>query len=371
MRSWGVSLEWIGLLKILALPWMLKFLWAPRFDRGGRIRGILLMQSLTVILLLCAAWLDPTSAQTGAIFALCFILLLLNICSAIQDTATDGFAVRLLPSFALGVGNSLQVAGYKVGLLIGGSGLLLLVGYVGWTSALYLIAAILASGSILVYFGAKAANDEPLPAPSCNRLSIWHIYREFFSYAGVKHALCIVVIYKLGDSLGSAMIRPMLIDSGFSLSDVGQITLVASLISLPAAWLGGLMFSRVGELWALLSLGALQMMGLLAWAWVAFATPGQSLIFIVAIFEQCTDVASTVALFAFMMRQCRPGCESGDYTAMACLQAALAGAIGALSGFVASAFGYLGLFLLAALIAGAVLMFIPRMYSRIHPAATV
>ena len=33
LRQHGVDLAWIGLLKLLALPWLLKVLWAPWVDR--------------------------------------------------------------------------------------------------------------------------------------------------------------------------------------------------------------------------------------------------------------------------------------------------------------------------------------------------
>ena len=55
LRQQGVDLAWIGLLKLLALPWLLKVLWAPWVDRMasprlGHHRGWILPLQATVIL---------------------------------------------------------------------------------------------------------------------------------------------------------------------------------------------------------------------------------------------------------------------------------------------------------------------------------
>ena len=71
------------------------------------------------------------------------------------------------------------------------------------------------------------------------------------------------------------------------------------------------------------------------------------LVYAVALFEQCADGMSTVALFAVMMRQCRAEHEGADFTLQACVQLLLAGVVGALSGVLAKVLGYQALFLTA------------------------
>ena len=66
---------------------------------------------------------------------------MINLAAATQDVATDGLAVRLLPERWRGLGNSLQVGGYKLGMLVSGSGLLLVVGSLGWNVSMGLLAA--------------------------------------------------------------------------------------------------------------------------------------------------------------------------------------------------------------------------------------
>ena len=69
LRAEGVSLEHIGLASLLALPWGLKFLWAPVVDavgsaRFGRRRSwIVPLQVLAVAVFL----LTPTAPENAAI----------------------------------------------------------------------------------------------------------------------------------------------------------------------------------------------------------------------------------------------------------------------------------------------------------------
>ena len=57
---------------------------------------------------------------------------LVNLVAATQDIATDGLTVRILPERWRGLGNSLQVGGYKVGMIVSGAGLLLVIDALGW-----------------------------------------------------------------------------------------------------------------------------------------------------------------------------------------------------------------------------------------------
>jgi hypothetical protein len=48
------------------------------------------------------------------------VLTLLNVTAATQDIATDGLAVSRLALCLRGLGNSVQLIGYKIGMVLGG-----------------------------------------------------------------------------------------------------------------------------------------------------------------------------------------------------------------------------------------------------------
>jgi MFS family permease len=156
-----------------------------------------------------------------------------------------------------------------------------------------------------------------------------------------------VLTFKLGDSLGSPMIKPMLVDQGWSTGALGQLTLISSLAGIGGAMLGGLLYARIGVLRALILFGILQAIGIAALAVLVGQGANTGLVYAVTLFEQVADGMSTVALFAAMMRMCRPEHEGADFTLQASAQLLLSGFVGASSGVLAKALGYEGLFVVA------------------------
>ncbi|HSC83450.1 MAG TPA: MFS transporter [Pseudomonas sp.] len=363
LRQHGVDLGLIGLLKLLALPWLLKVLWAPWIDRIGSTRlghhrgWILPLQGVVIVCLGALALLAPQQVFGGGFWLLLALLLCINLAASSQDVATDGLAVRLLPERWRGLGNSLQVGGYKVGMLASGSGLLLLIGPLGWNLSLALLAAALLLLSVPIWrfrerelLPRQAAQAEPAGAGL-----LWRHYRGLLAQPGMWAWLAVVLTFKLGDALGSPMIKPMLVDQGWEPAALGQLTLISSLAGIGGALLGGLLYARIGALRALLGFGALQALGIAGMALLVGAGSKPLLVYGLCLFEQVADGMSTVTLFALMMRMCRPEHEGADFTLQASTQLLLAGLVGACSGVLAKWLGYQALFIGAGVLGVAML----------------
>jgi len=366
LRQYQVSLEYIGFLKLLALPWMLKFLWAPYVDRfhfrstGPHRSWILPMQLLVIILLLVLARLDPQRIFSGYLVPFFAVLLLLNFASATQDIATDGLTVKLLTKRWRGLGNSIQVSAYKLGLIIGGSLLLLAVERLGWSATFTLLASTLAllTLPVLLFRERPDSNElgEARPRGGAGPGYLWRDYRHFLRRPGIGWWLPVLFTYKLGDAVGSGMVKPMLVDAGFSLSEIGTLTLSASLTGMVAAVAGGLLYYRWGPRTCLLLFGLMQAIGIAGFALIATGRVDAVTVYGVSLFEQVADAMSTVVLFALMMELCRPNHEGADYSLQACLQVIVGGLAGAGSGWLASWLGYGGHFALAGLLGAAALV---------------
>jgi len=369
LREYRVPLEYIGYLKLLALPWMLKFLWAPYVDRyhfrstGPHRSWILPMQLLVIALLLIVARLDPETVFAGYLLPFLAALLLLNLCCATQDIATDGLAVKLLPSQWRGLGNSIQVSGYKLGLILGGGVLLVAIDRYGWAASFCSLALLLTLSTLPILRlreapGSNAPAGPPPVAPAPGFL--WRSNRDFFRQPGMGRWLAVLLTYKLADSLGSAMIKPLLVDAGLTLSGIGTLTLMASIAGMAAAVAGGLLYYRLGPRVTLLGFGLLQAIGIAAYALVPLGWSGTTAVYAIALFEQAADGMSTVVLFALMMDQCRVNHEGADYSLQACCQVILSGLAGAASGWLAGALGYELHFLGSGMLG--VLMLLPAWY---------
>jgi MFS family permease len=358
LRQFQVPLEQIGFLKLLALPWMLKFLWAPFVDRfhfrgtGPHRSWIIPMQLLVITLLLGLAWLDPQRIMGDYLLPFFAVLLLLNFCSATQDIATDGLTVKMLTKRWRGLGNSIQVSAYKLGMIIGGSLLLVAIDRIGWPATFSALAGLLALLTVPVLLLREPPGiNEPAGAQARQPAGagyLWRNNRDFFRRRGIGLWLAVLLTYKLGDALGSGMVKPMLVDAGFSLSAIGTLTLAASIAGMLAAVLGGLLYYRWGPRRTLLLFGLLQAAGIGGFALIAAGRADAVTVYGVSLFEQMADGMSTVVLFALMMEQCRAGHEGADYSLQTCLQVLLGGLAGAASGWLASRLGYGTHFLLAA-----------------------
>lgn len=380
LRQHGVDLALIGLLKLLALPWLLKVLWAPWIDRLasprlGHHRGwILPLQSGVIACVAALALLAPQTLFGSGLWLLLGLLLLINLLASTQDIATDGLTVRLLPERWRGLGNSLQVGGYKVGMIVSGSGLLLVIDPLGWNLAVGLVAGLILLMTVPIWLFPERRVLPFQPALAENALGprlLFDHYRGLLAQPGMLLWLAVVLTFKLGDSLGSPMIKPMLVDQGWSTGALGQLTLISSLAgiggALLGALLGGLLYARIGVLRALILFGALQAIGIAALALLVGQGANTGLVYAVTLFEQVADGMSTVALFAAMMRMCRPEHEGADFTLQASAQLLLSGFVGASSGVLAKALGYEGLFVGAGVL-GMLVLVVVLLHGRRKPA---
>jgi MFS family permease len=362
MRSYGVGLEWIGLIKLLALPWLLKFLWAPFIDQyWQRKYWILLFQGLVITLLLVLSMFNPETIFDRYLIPFLLLLFLLNTCSASQDIASDGLAVQQLPVRYLGFANSIQVGAYKIGLILGGTALLIVLDHWGWqyTFQLFALMLLLTLIPIALFKGGSASTS--CLEPVCH-VSFMAAMRGFLAQKQILPWLCVIITYKMSDGLGSGMIKPMLIDHGYSLADIGYLTSTSSIIGILGAALSGFLFLKMSCRQSLLYFGAFQALTIGLLAFIPQVIESVYWVYTLTLMEQFADGLSTVALFAAMMTQCRKGLEGTDYTLQTSFQLMGSGMAALGSGFIAANLGYPALFLFAALLGFSTLVFILFFY---------
>jgi MFS family permease len=366
LREQGVSLELIGFAKLLALPWFLKCFWAPVIDRYGsqrfgHYRGwILLLQSLCVVPLCLLAWLEPAWLFNQHLILFVVLAVLVNACMATQDVATDALAVRYLPATWRGLGNSVQVAGYKLGMLAGGNGLLWVIATLGWAAGFQSVAALLC----LLLLPAIFFREPPkvVQGRFCDTapLNISQQLRGLCARPEMRVWLPVLLTYKLADAMGSTMIKPMLVDAGYTLAQIGTLGMISSIAGMLAAFLAGTLCYWLGVWRTLFYGGLLQAAGLGLYAWVATGGCSLEQVYAISVFEQVADAVSTVSLFAVMMGFCRQEHEGGDYTLQMTLFMVLSGIMSLGSGVMAAQLGLPLFFVATALIGCMTLVFVQR-----------
>ena len=279
LRSEGVDLKSIGLFALISLPFTWKFLWAPIFDRYspasfipgmGRRRSWML---ITQILLLCSIPLFGAYNPQLDIWTIAYLAGVVAIFSASQDIVLDAYRRELLLDIELGLGNVVHVNAYKIAGLIPGSLSLILADYLPWNTVFLITALFMLPGLAMTIF-----IKEPLlkkGAPKTLRAAVTEPFYEFIGRHGWQSALLVlafIFLYKLGDSMATALATPFYLDMGFSKTEIGLIAKNAGLWpSVIGGLLGGAWMVKLGINRALWIFGAVQMLAILGFAWLAVA----------------------------------------------------------------------------------------------------
>jgi len=360
LRRYDVPLTVIGLSGLLAMPWALKFFWAPWVEShfsarwGQRRSWILPMQVLGIGMLLVIALFDPYQlASREGVIQFFVLMFLVNLFAATQDIATDGLAVRTLDFHERGLGNGVQVAGYRLGLIIGGGLLLYLIGVWDWRSSFFLLAFLMLLLTVPVWRFREPAQDHA----QHQQLPYGQIFTSFFDRPGLMGWLVVLVTYKAGESLGSAMVKPMLVDMGLDLKQIGlMVSMVGSVAGLTGALLGGWLTAVIGRYHAIIGFGILQGLGVAAYAWLSWQhDAGQSvslpMIYAINALEHFASGMAMAALLTAVMDLSRPDHAGADFTVQVSILAIFGGSFYLAAGFVAEALGYTGYFLVSGVLA--------------------
>src|SRR5262245_24708575 len=359
LRRDGFSLTDIGFLSsLIAIPWMLKFVWAPVVDRyclasSGRRRSWILPLQLFTALTLVALAAFPSTPPAAVLIA---SVLLLSTRAATQDIATDGLAVDMLTHRERGAANGLQVAGYRVGMIVGGGLLLILHEQLGWPLTFLAMAMLVAVASVPI-----AATREP--RPPAEAVLERPATRHFLRRPGVVRLLLLVVTYKAGEAFATGMLRPFPVDAGLSLADVGWLLgTVGFVAGLVGALLGGSLVNRLGRKEALVWFGLLQAVTVGFYALLAAGKPDPIALYVLCGAEHLAGGMATAALFTCMMDWCGTKTSATDYTVQASAVVMATGGAAALSGVSADIFGYVGHFSLATALAFASVIIVFKLF---------
>lgn len=360
LRSEGVDLATIGLFALVQFPYTWKFVWAPLLDRFapplGRRRGWMLITQVGLLLAIAAlGGLDPA----GNITAVLWLAALLAFFSATQDIALDAYRRELLPEAELGLGNAVHVNAYRVAGLVPGSLSLILADTLPWSQVFLITALFMLPGMVMAVLV-----REPLVSgvPLTLRQAVVEPFREFMARLGWRGALGLVAflfLYKLGDSLATALSTPFYLDMGYSKTDIGLVAKHAGLWpAVIGGMLGGLWMVRLGINRALWVFGAVQLVTILGFAWLASqgqqahigAAERWALAAVIGA-EYLGVGLGTAAFVAFIARATNPAYTATQFALFTSLAAVPRTFINAGAGWLVESLGWVDFFLLCTLLA--------------------
>lgn len=346
-RKLGYSMEAIGAVGLVILPWALKFLWAPLVDRqangrlGPRRSWIVPCQAMIVILYGAIGLTAQSHVSAAAVIGL---LVVVNTIGATQDIATDGWTVELLRGPQLAWANGLQIGGFALGMLIGGAVIVTVFEYGGWIYAFGLLAVLTAASVIPVLLvsdeGARGGIPHGARAPSL---------RQMVRRPGALLMISVAAVFHFAASMVSAMLGPFLVDAGLSLAEVGVITGTGiACVAIAGAAAGGFLSHAFGARWTAIVSGFVAALCLSLWV-AGPAILGMS-VNAAALVMGVSGVAGGIAYVAFytiFMQWASLDQAGTDFTVLQCTEACTNIVASLLAGFLASRLGYGGLFLSA------------------------
>ncbi len=351
MRQQKMSLSVIGFLGLLILPSGLKFLWSPLIDRYhlgklGHYRGwIICFQLLLSLTMLITAFLDIQNNLNGLVIC----MLLASLFSSSQDIATDALAINILEPQERGLGNAIQSGGNIFGAVIGGGVMLILLEKIGWkysliTMSIFMLVNLL---PILIYREEVRINPKKIGF-------FKHYFQTFINFLSRPNRgywLFILLIYMASDSVTGLMIRPLLVDRGLSLSNIGWILGIVSYTArIFSALIAGLLIVKLGQKKSLILFGLLAALTTLLYIIPAIGVSSLIVLYTVCILVNITQSMAYTALLSAMMSKSDRITAATDYTIQVSVM--FLGGIAAtiLSGMVASRTGYTFIFIISTLV---------------------
>ncbi|MDL5031931.1 MFS transporter [Pelomonas sp. APW6] len=265
LRRMGVGPAAIGaFVASFYLPWAFKWAFGPVIDvfrsqRFGHRRAWILFTQLMMALTILALMAIPLPASLGLFTS---VLLVHNTFGAMQDVAIDSLACNTLHEDERGLANGLMFAGANVGQAIGGSGVLYLMGTVGFQPSFVMVALsiLLVTGFIVLPMKeALAAQLEQLPAASAparatlsqaaGEMKAFAVqsFRSFLGSRGAFSAVFFGLLPVGAMCLGLALQSNLAVEFGMDDAGVALLNLWCTIAGAFAMVIGGMLSDKFGR----------------------------------------------------------------------------------------------------------------------------
>ena len=352
MSDAGVDLGKIGLIALVGIPYNWKFLWAPIFDRYtlpflGRRRGWMLVVQVVLALAIIAIGLGNPAVQ---LLPLAIVALLTAFFSATQDIVIDAYRREHLEDSELALGSTVYTYGYRIAMVIASSVALIVADVWGWKATYFLMGLCMVVGMVTTLLAPEP--EVTVPPPKSLKESVWGPFREFFSRPSPWWILAFILLYKLGDSMASAITIPFYLETGFTKTEIGVIVKGAGLMAiLVGMGLGGALVLRLGIWHSLWFFGVLQGLSTAGFALLHWYGPSSALLSGVIAFENVASGMGTAAYMAYMASQSNKRFTATQFALFTSLMSNSRTLFSAPAGYIAAAMGWDWFFIFCALVA--------------------
>lgn len=312
MRENNFSLITIGLLQLIKLPWILKFLWSPYVDRSTKTlsdykRWIFTSEIIYALLIAIVALLDY---EVNMLLVVSLVICAF-IASATQDIATDALAVLSFDKRDKSLVNSMQSMGSFAGTMVGGGILLMLFKMVGWNMLLPMLSIFVVVALVPLFFYREEVAYVDDNAPRASRVDFYYFFRQ----KGIYKQVIFLFIYYSGIIGTLAMVKPWLVDLGYDIKQIGVMNgIVGTAMGFVCSFSAGLLVRRVSRYMARIIFAVVTLLVTLYFVAISTTVPSTAMLYIALMLLWGAYGSASVVVYTMAMDRVREGREGTDFT---------------------------------------------------------
>ena len=320
LKDAGSSNTKIGVLTYVAIPYLLKFLWAPLLDRYplpllGRRRGWMLVIQLALAVSIAALALQNPAISLSAVAVTALVIVFF---SASQDIVIDAYRTDVSLPHERGVAAAANNLGYRACAWLAFAAALVIADAYGWRLAFLVLAAAMAAFALVTWLAPEP--EYRAPPPTSLRQSVLEPLRDLLGSPGALGLIAVIVTFKIGGAVALKLFTPFLMDMGFSKTEIGLVAkAVLTSSAIVGGVLGGLWMVRLGLLRAMLLFGALQTVTTLAFYALAITGKSFPLMIAATAIENLSAAMGNIAEVALIMALCNSRFSAFQYALLSVL----------------------------------------------------
>jgi len=367
LKDAGLSNTAIGAMTYVALPYLLKPLWAPLIDRYplpflGRRRGWMLVTQIGLAAALALLALQNPSVALGAVTACAFAIV---VCSATQDIAIDAWRTDVSLPGERGPAAAANNLGYRTAAWVAAACALVAADHFGWRAAYLVLAAVMLAFCVASWRAPEPAYRHA--PPRTLRESLVAPLKELLDSPSAAILIAVVMLFKIGDAFANKLFTPFMMDVGFSKTEIGLI--VKALFTASAVGgsiLGGVLMVRLGLVRSMLGFGVLAAASNLLYCLLAAAGKSYPIMALAVVLEHVAGAMGNIALVALIMALCDVRYSAFQYALLSAIALLPRYSLGYPAGWIADHGGWYVYYLTSFVIAlpGLAMVWLTR--ARIH-----
>ena len=351
LASAGLDIKTIGIFSLVALPYNIKFLWAPVLDRYlppflGRRRGWILIYQAGLTVCIGLMGLSSPTEQLPLLGAAALAVAFL---SASQDIVIDAYRVDAIPPNERALAAAAAAFGYRTAAMLAGTVLVTIAGYLGWRLAFMFVACLMAATMVATIWAPEP--ESPGERPTSMAAAVWQPLRALMAQKGMWGFLLLILLYKVGDALALSLYSTFMIQGmGFSLVELGFAGKLNMTIStMIGVAFGGFIFIRWGTFRSLLIFGIGQALTNLLYVWLALAGKKVWLLALATCLDTMIGGMGQAAFVAFLVSLCSANFSATQYAILSALAVLPRNVTGAIAGYLVPVVGWAHFFVITCL----------------------